>query len=544
MNAVKTGTPTIKLLQKLGRINIIRALPPEELYNLKDYVNPVRFAKGETIIREGTEGDSLFFIDKGSIDVSRSGSGIITKLSSGDTIGESALLTGESRNATCTANTDVFGWMLKKGDFEKIVSNSAGLKYALEDLSQKRKQGIAPELPSSQAWTATVLRSIDARSRGLTSWQKLMGIGLIAWILLTVNQHRAFIPISTTSLLYAVIQLAAGLLALQGACEAFIQGVERMGARLKWDGFISGTVGSILSTLPEFVVIAFLVKVSPLAAIITSMVTIFNNGLAFSIYSFFLPKDKQGVYAMPRSMTLAGGELLIAGGAVTFIVGLIMVLMQGKGANLVLEKFDLIAIGIVLIIIYIYYVVSLVKFYGEGKDNPESVPPDPERLGHDTSWPGIILMLFLGVLGSYAGGDLIGGFADIALKELGLPTIPTAAALAFFAGISEYIIVIKSHKRGELGIALSNVFGGMTQVMFLLLPFAFIVIGVLGIAGGTGIYSMPINFATSMLTILLFPLFYALHQYMEQNKSLSNLGAVAMTCIYVLLLYFLFSVPS
>jgi hypothetical protein len=42
----------------------------------------------------------------------------------------------------------------------------------------------------------------------------------------------------------------------------------------------------------------------------------------------------------------------------------------------------------------------------------------------------------------------------------------------------------------------------------------------------------------------LFPLFYALHQYVEQNKSLTNLGAAAMTCIYGLLLYFLFSVPS
>ena len=88
----------------------------------------------------------------------------------------------------------------------------------------------------------------------------------------------------------------------------------------------------------------------------------------------------------------------------------------------------------------------------------------------------------LGVLGSYAGGELIGGFADIAITHLGLPTIPTAAALAFFAGVSEYIIVVKSHRRGELGIALSNVFGGMTQVMFLLLPFVFHVIGVLGMS--------------------------------------------------------------
>ena len=540
----KRETPAKLLLQRLSKINVIRALPPEEIYNLKNYVTSMKYWKGDVIIREGTEGDSLFFIDQGTVQVSRSDTGNISELSKGETFGEAALLTGEIRNATCTAKTDVSGWTLKKADFDTVVGSSTELKKSLEELSNNRKQGIVPELPSSQSWTATALRSIDARFRGLTAWQILMGIGLIAWVLLFVDHRAKFMPMSESGLLFALIQLAAGLMVLQGACEAFIQGVERMGARLKWDGFISGTVGSILSTLPEFVVIAFLVKVSPLAAIVTAMVTIFNNGLAFSIYSFFLPKDKQGVYAMPRSMTIAGGELLIAGSAIVFIVGLVMMLMKGTGNSPELAKLDLLAIGVVLLVIYVYYTISLVKYYGEGKDNPESMPPDPERLGYDTSWIGIIVMLFLGVLGSYAGGELIGGFADIAIKHLGLPTIPTAAALAFFAGISEYIIVIKAHKRGELGIALSNVFGGLTQVMFLLLPFAFIVIGTLGMTSGSHLYSMPINFPTTMLVILLFPLFYALHQYVEQNKSLSNLGAAAMTCIYGLLLYFLFSVPS
>jgi Ca2+/Na+ antiporter len=221
-----------------------------------------------------------------------------------------------------------------------------------------------------------------------------------------------------------------------------------------------------------------------------------------------------------------------------------MMLMQWTGNGSEMARFDLLAVGVVLLVIYVYYTISLVKYYSEGRDDPESVPPDPDRLGHDTSWGGIVLMVFLGVLGSYAGGELIGGFADIAITHLQLPTIPTAAALAFFGGVSEYIIVIKAHKRGELGIALSNVFGGLSQVMFLLLPFAFIVIGTLGLVTGSALYAMPINFATTMLVVLLFPLFYALHQYVEQNKSLTNLGAVAMTCIYGLLLYFLFSVPS
>ncbi len=206
-----------------------------------------------------------------------------------------------------------------------------------------------------------------------------------------------------------------------------------------------------------------------------------------------------------------------------------------------LARADLFSIGALMVVIYGYYVKTLVSFYTEGKDDAESVPPDPERLGHDTRWPGILTMFALGIAGAYTGGESIGEFAATALGRLGLPTIPTAAALAFFAGISEYIIVYKSHRRGELGIALSNVFGGMTQVMFLLLPFGLLVIGIVGLTTGDAAYAIKINTVTMMLMLLLFPLFYALHQYISQEKTLSDLDAASMTGIYLLLLYFLFT---
>jgi Ca2+/Na+ antiporter len=286
------------------------------------------------------------------------------------------------------------------------------------------------------------------------------------------------------------------------------------------------------------------VLVEPLAAFVTAVVTIFNNALVFSIYSFFLPKDRKGAFAMPRSVTAAGGEILIAGGAITLIVGIVMLVVRLEGAKTALEGIDLLGIGIVLIAIYGYYVLTLLRYYGEGKDDEESVPVDPHVLGHDVSWRGIGTMFTLGIVGAYCGGESIGAFADTALKHLGLPTIPTAAALAFFAGISEYIIVYKSHQRGELGIALSNVFGGLTQVMFLLLPFGMMVIGTAGLLGRGAHFVVPINVATLLLMLLLFPLFHTLHQYVEQEKALTNLDAAGMTGIYLLLLYFLFTSPA
>jgi len=272
------------------------------------------------------------------------------------------------------------------------------------------------------------------------------------------------------------------------------------------------------------------------------MVTIFNNALVFSLYSFFLPKDKKGTFVMPPSLHKAGGEVLIAGGAIALIVGVVMLVMSVEAHKTSLAGLDLVVVGLVLMVIYGYYTYALVRYYAEGdeQDHPAH-PPDPHELGHDTSWSPILLMFVLGIAGSYFGGESIGGFADTALNRLGLPTVPTASALAFFAGISEYIIVWKAHQRGELGIALSNVFGGMTQVMFLLVPFSMIVIALYGYITGSPLYAIPINISTTMLVLLLFPLFYALLEYIEEDHTLSNLDAAAMTGIYILLLYFLFT---
>lgn len=388
-------------------------------------------------------------------------------------------------------------------------------------------------------------RMREAQHRGIHPWQAVMGFGVLIWALLFLNEGQHWFDPEHNETLVAALELVAGLTIIQGACEAFVQGVERLGARLRWEGFVSGTLAEAVSTFPEFVVIAFLVVVQPLAAFITAVVTIYNNAIAFSIYSFFLPKDQKGTYIMPRSLTRAGGEVLVAGSGIALIIGVIMLVLRAETPKTSLAGIDLFFISAVFLVTYVFYTYALVRYYAEGdeEDHPAH-PPDPHTLGHDTGWAGIGLMFLLGIAGSFFGGESIGGFADTALNHLGLPTIPTAAGLAFFAGISEYIIVYKAHRRGELGIALSSVFGGMTQVMFLLVPFSMVAIGVLGLFTGSSAYSIPINTSTTMLMVLLFPLFYVLLEFIEEDHTLSNLDAAAMTAIYALLLYFLFTAPE
>jgi CRP-like cAMP-binding protein/Ca2+/Na+ antiporter len=533
-----------EVLRRLSQIDVLRALPPEEVQALVRKVTQLDLPAGHCLMRQGEPGDALYLIETGTARVDLAGGAAPVHIGAGTVVGEGALLSGAPRNATVTAETPLTVWRVSREAFSEVVAASPHLRQALQALVDSRRLGTALRAPSREYWVATALRAVEARNRKLKLWEILMAAGLVLWAFLFGADHYGVLRMAEHGAWVAGLQLLTGLLVIQGACEAFIHGVERLGARLRWDGFISGTVGSVLSTLPEFVVIAFLVQVDPLAAFVTATVTIYNNALAFSIYSFFLPKDRRGAFRMPRSLTVAGGEILIAGAAVALIVGVIMVLFRIDGARESLAGVDLVVIGLILIGIYGYYLVTLVRYYGEGGDDAESQPPEPARLGHDTGWGAIGGMFLLGGLGAYCAGEAIGSFAETALGQLGLPTVPTAAALAFFAGMSEYVIVYKSHRRGELGIALSNVFGGMTQVMFLLLPFALLTIGVAGAVSGDALYAVPVTMVPIMLMLLLFPLFYALHQYITQEKTLSDLDAAAMTGIYLLLLYFLFTAPA
>lgn len=367
-----------------------------------------------------------------------------------------------------------------------------------------------------------------------------MGLGFALWLLIAMRDALGFgqaLGLLAVEGLVSIAELITGLFILQGACEALVQSVERLGARLRWDGYVAGTVGEILSTLPEFVVITLIVKTEPLAAFIIAVVTIYNNALIFSIYSFFLPKDHGGQYVMPPPVTKAGTEVLIAGSGICLTIGLLMLGLRTETHKEALGWPDLIFTAVVMFVIFGYYLHTLVKYYAGSEE--EHRPADPHTLGHPTDWKGIIGLFFLGVLGAVLGGESVAGFAEEALHTFKLPAVATGLALAFFAGISEYVIVYKAHRRGELGIALSNVFGGITQVMFLVVPFTLLAIGLFGLVTGDPRYVVPIDFTTTSIMVLLFPLFFVLLQYIEDDHKLSNLDAAAMTGIYLLLLYVL-----
>lgn len=549
-----TGQPTAararrpspeRILERLCQVELLQALPPEEIQAIVPFVDSIEVPQGQRVFSQGDRADALYFIEDGTARVLLENGTDLGGKRAGEVFGEMALLTGEPRSATVRAETDLKLLRISREDFEHVARGSPRLESALRELAERHRAGLALArigIAERRSWRGTALRALAARRRGIRRWQAVMGFGGILWVLLRANEIGGWIEDPRYELWIAMVQLIAGLTIIDGACEAFILATERTGARLRWNGFTAGTIGSLVSTLPEFFVVAFLVAVEPFAAFVTAAVTIFNNAMIFSLYSFFLPKDDKGRYVMPTSLAKAGGEVLVAGSGIAMIIGVVMIVLKVEGQRTALGAADLLVLSIVFIAIYCYYLFVLIRYYAEGneQDSPNH-PPDPNRLGHDTSLWGIGSMGILGMVGAYMGGDAVGAFADTALHQLHLPTIPTAAALAFFAGISEEVIVWTAHRRGEISIALSSVFGGITQVQTLLLPFCMGVIGVFALATGSDLYGLPINPQTILLMLLQFPMLYVLLEYLREDHTLNNLDAASMTGIYALLLFFLFT---
>src|ERR1700730_2660523 len=72
---------------------------------MEGLMQKVAFKAGETIIREGDEGDTAFFIVSGAVDVAvgRANPRIVGRLQTGEVFGEMSLIEPGPRSATVTA---------------------------------------------------------------------------------------------------------------------------------------------------------------------------------------------------------------------------------------------------------------------------------------------------------------------------------------------------------------------------------------------------------------------------------------------------------
>jgi small-conductance mechanosensitive channel/CRP-like cAMP-binding protein len=124
----------------LRGIELFSPLGEEDLDALVPHVRLRVFGRGETVVRQGEEGDSLFINLSGNLEVFVDGQSV-GSLSGGDFFGEMSLLTGEKRRATVTAVDEVRLVEISKEAIGPIIRSSPsvleGLSAALETRLQK-----------------------------------------------------------------------------------------------------------------------------------------------------------------------------------------------------------------------------------------------------------------------------------------------------------------------------------------------------------------------------------------------------------------------
>lgn len=135
---VKTTIPKSDLVRNLIYHSIksnmlFRACAEEELQDLIDAFDTAKFKAGETVIKQGDDGDLFFVVEDGKLDIlvsktdpideTPSSEEIIVGVpyASGSSFGELALMYGSPRAATIRAKTDCVLWCLHSQQFKGIT---------------------------------------------------------------------------------------------------------------------------------------------------------------------------------------------------------------------------------------------------------------------------------------------------------------------------------------------------------------------------------------------------------------------------------------
>lgn len=156
------------ILDKLSVLDVMLALPPDEIKRVVSDIEKRVFRAGEVICHEEDPCDALFLIESGSVMLypheDPEGEGKATLLEKGDAFGEMALVTGVPaiKRAEAVGNTVL--WEVHKDDFNEVVAVSPGLRQRLRRLAEHHRgeHGNDIQRHQSEAWLAAASQNLES----------------------------------------------------------------------------------------------------------------------------------------------------------------------------------------------------------------------------------------------------------------------------------------------------------------------------------------------------------------------------------------------
>jgi len=128
--AVPPGPPPRDPVSAIQRVELFAGMNRRQSEQIARLLKERRFAKGETVIMEGTGGAAFFIIDSGQATVSSKGIELAT-LGPGEYFGEVALIDGGPRSATVTAATALVCYGLTFWEFRPLVESNGTMGWKL-----------------------------------------------------------------------------------------------------------------------------------------------------------------------------------------------------------------------------------------------------------------------------------------------------------------------------------------------------------------------------------------------------------------------------
>ena len=147
MGAIEVGvvnlseSDDVDWITRMLQSELFSHMPSANIHQLFALLEPVEMKAGEVVITQGDPGDKYYIIQEGRCTVTRKpapgGKDIkLAELKVGDNFGEEALISGATRNATVTMDTDGILMQLNKASFIKLIKEPT-LKSVTYDQAQK-----------------------------------------------------------------------------------------------------------------------------------------------------------------------------------------------------------------------------------------------------------------------------------------------------------------------------------------------------------------------------------------------------------------------
>ena len=151
-------------LRALEGVDFLDALSDEQLDELASSCRERPYAPGETIIAQGEDGDELFIVQRGEVEVLLDADGEsveVARLGPGSFFGEMSLMTGQPRMATVRTQRETQVLVVSKAAFAKVLDASPELAERISDVLASRRAQLDSASSKHSAARATT-KATDA----------------------------------------------------------------------------------------------------------------------------------------------------------------------------------------------------------------------------------------------------------------------------------------------------------------------------------------------------------------------------------------------